>query len=355
MASPRGVWLDPKTGNSINMKFAGIGRDGFVAFVRRLEDSVLSDTVAKWDEERLLDEDSKEIERFSRIESVDDVASYAELHGPLFGQTFYSNGVCREPLDMWYQAVALMSLGFDLKAAFDSRDWMSLQDREVQFEAELACLNAKQQRGYQTERQITARADQPLYLSATSWFPNLPEEYGRFLLGDEGMKYGGWRRRSWQDPELIEKSFYIKAPKGIGVSDVSSLEARQTEEEGTPNLSACITLNSTSVEFELGRRRETARLRLQDFENEESEAGAELCRLMAEALISLHCEQITYRWVDHKYQPCFTERIRYLWFLYSIHFSKGVSAFCAQCGKPFFKTRSDKKYCSDTCRKNAHR
>lgn len=55
------------------------------------------------------------------------------------------------------------------------------------------------------------------------------------------------------------------------------------------------------------------------------------------------------------FRPIQLEKIRWLWYAFAVYMTKTQHAFCKHCGKPFMKSRPDKQYCNDKCRKAANR
>jgi hypothetical protein len=354
---PAGLCINPKT-NEPNTEFRGIEKDGRLLFVRSSDSTKYVKPDNHWKELRHFDADFHELLEFAGISSRTDIRSYAEAHGPLFGEMYIDGdgGIIREPEEMWLMASSLMNLALRLKAAYDQKNWLSLQASGLSFEAEIKGPSDQQRRDAEERKKVNVRGKRPVRFTAVAKIVGLPKDYKDLVLDGEEAEKGYWMAELWDPPALVRKRFDVDSlPDHDVLGEVKEERRGILKEESVSSLSASILMNDSGENLMASPALASIRFPLENVDGPAFDWGQALCRLMSEALISLHCRRVEFTWVGHKFWPVFPERIRYLWFLYHTHYAHEILDSCAYCGAPFVKTRADRKYCSDKCRKNANR
>lgn len=346
---PSGVMFNPKTSEITSHRFMGIDSENNLVFIpdRSIESVNQSiDTFHNYD--FLENQFDDELVALSE-ENEHAHMAFAKSHGPLFGTMFFENGVCKEPLSMWSIASTLVNLALNIKSAIDSGDWRTFDEKElVAFNFEQGA-NANGNGRYET------------FASANFRFKKeLPTEYADLTLGLD-CPGGIWTSHNFDPPGIVSKTWRpFKTPQ-IGLFDRTEQDRKETAYDEIPGLDVDIRLNPEIFELTLQDDkspfcRATERYALADLPKEMAdEFAGKLLRAMLESLISVHTRHIHHDWIGHQFRPVPLEKIRWLWYVFAVYMTKTQHAFCKHCGKPFMKSRPDKQYCSDKCRKAANR
>ncbi len=346
---PSGIMLDPKTSELNSYRFTGLDNESNLVFIPdRTVESVNQSLEGFYDNDFLENQFDDELVALSEPNQHACI-TFAEKHGPLFGAMFLENGICKEPLGMWLTASALLNLALNIKSAVDSGDWRSLDERKlIAFE-------------FEQHARVNGRGRYEVFASANFRFPNgLPAEYAELTLGDD-CSANIWASKNFDPSGIVSKIWRPFPTPQIGMFDQTEQDRRETAYDEIPGLDVDIRLNPGKFELMLQDGRSplsepTIRLALSDLPKEEAdELAVKLCRAILESLVSIHTRYVRHDWIGHQFRPVLPEKIRWLWYVFAIYMTKTQHAFCKHCGKPFMKTRSDKCYCDDKCRKNANR
>lgn len=352
--SPAGFGLNTKTGSLDNAEFDGITPNGNLIFREGDNAKAAEEQAAYWDDADFFDNDFDELISFSRMETVNDIELYAKQHGPLFGSRFAKDGVIREPVEMWLFAAQLMDLAMQFQAAFSTKNWEVLQNQFAAFEVEIL-LNDHQANRKDSGKQFILTDDQAFVAYAITRFSEIPKDYIALTLtpGKE-FENGIWKNIRCDGPGVEVHSWIARPIPGIGLFDQSLEDKIKTAEENHPNISSAVFANFGRLNtLDRGIQNRIIRTPLEQTPLDK-EMGYRLCRGMAETLISMHTRFVRFDWVRHEFRPIFFERIRYLWYLFGVYKDRKVLSFCINCGKPFLKTRKDKKHCNGQCRRGLY-
>lgn len=352
--SPAGYGLNTKTGSLDNVEFDGIAPNGNLIFREGDNAKASKEQAAHWDDTDFFDNDFDELISFSRIESINDIEYYAKQHGPLFGTLFADVGVLREPVEMWFFAAQLMDLAIRFQTAFSTKNWELLHNQLAAFEVEIL-LNDYQANLMEPGKQFVLTDDQAFVAYAITRFNEIPESYiALTLTPGEEFKNGVWRSTRYDEPGVEVHRWTARPIPEFGFFDQSLDDRIKTSEENHPNISSSVFINFSRMNtLDLSIQDRIIRTPL-DQTPLGKEMGYRLCRGMVETLISMHTRFVRFDWVRHEFRPIFFERIRYLWYLFGVYKDRKALSFCVNCGKPFLKTRKDKKYCSEKCRKQSY-
>lgn len=353
---PQGFSLNPKTGEIRNVKFSHIENGVDVVFVGTSDASEVSDLAKVWKDVRQFDEDCDALVELASVDRLGGIEEYARKHGPLFGQTFAGQGVIKEPVGMWYAAIALLSSGLSLKAACDTGRWLNLQDEIASFELEIKGLSDYQKRQCKLKNELLLRDNQPYLARAIMRFRQIPDDYWRSLLSPQEHFRGMWVSKRWDGSVVRTKVLTTKPQPLIGVFDKTPEDFLQTQiDQSHPTLEVVLPINHAGEESTVPPDLDSIFIPLEQFGGVANGWGVELCRMLLESLISLHCRSVHYDWMERNFSPMFFERLRHLWFLLSILLDRQPMDFCSVCGTPFPMTRENRKYCSRKCGKKAMR
>lgn len=169
-----------------------------------------------------------------------------------------------------------------------------------------------------------------------------------------------WSSKNFDPPGIASKIWHPSPTPEIGIFDRTEQDRKETAYDSMPVLDVCIWVNPTDCELKLEDEgafsKPTVRLGLSDLPKDKADEFARmLCKAILESLISIHTRSIHHDWVGHQFRPIQLEKIRWLWYVFAVYMMKTQHAFCKHCGRPFMKSRPDKQYCNDKCRKAANR
>lgn len=348
-----GLTVDFKTGAIDNLVFGGSDSDGNLVFIRDNDQQHLIERTDDWLDKVYLDNAADLLRRFSRMSTQDEAEGLAGELGPLFGSHYCHDGVCREPLDMWRAAAKFFEGAFSIRARLDSHDWGDLLDKS--FEAELL-LSDEQQKELASGKGVEWGGQQELIASWKLLFPSMPDDYRWLTLNSASeIDAGSWQDTRWDGPEAQEIKLWQTRPgEELSRFDETEKDREESRYESSPQVATAIHLNPRHHSYRAGVEPVTLRVGLGTVAIGE-ELAEKLCRNMLETLISIHTRQVRYSWMGHQFRPIFLERIRCMWFIFAIYLGQGTLAYCAHCGRPFWRNRTDKKYCSAACRSAANK
>lgn len=349
---PSGMAVDPKSGEARNYVFQEVDKDQNMVFARSNEAAPIMASVPIWKELDQFEDEYDDLVVFSEIDSTNGFEAYAREHGPLFGAYYEREGITKEPIEMWEFARQLMAHAMNLKAARDTGRWRELQDKTVAFECDIV-LDVAQKKRVQANKEFTVKHNQPLVVWATTRTVLPPEEYVQLTLNQtDEYAAGAWVSRKWDDPGIEYKAWIPRPQPQIGMFDTTEKDRAETLlEVSTASIDAAIFLNHEAQGIVPPDPSMFARVPLECLPSIADEVGPKLCNLLCETLISMHTRHVNFDWIGHEYRPLFTERIRYMWYLFAIYKDKAALSFCKHCGKPFIKHKADRLYCSDACKR----
>ena len=345
---PSGVMFNPKTSEMSSYRLVGLDSKANLVFAPdRSVKSTNRSLEVFFDNDFLENQFDDELLALSEP-SPHTCIEFAKDHGPLFGATFVENGICKEPLEMWITASFLVNLALNIKSAMDSGDWRTLDKKK------LVAFNFEQyfHSGKSEKCEVLANAN--------FRFPKgLPDQYSKLTLGND-CPNGIWVSKNFDPPGIVLKVWRPFATPQIGLFDRTDQDRRETAYDSVPGLDVTIRLNPQQHELMLKDEGvlpgKAIRSKLSDLPKDKAdELAVKLCRAMLESLISIHTRDIRYDWIGHQFRPVPLEKIRWLWYVFAVYMTKTQHAFCKHCGRPFMKSRPDKQYCNDKCRKAANR
>lgn len=355
--------LNPKTAEIINVEFDGFEDGEFVRFRKTSDDAKAQELSAIWEDLEYYPEDFDELSELAEISDIRAIENFALKHGPLFGSTFNDHGILREPIDMWYEAASYMDLGIRLQAASENEkhppekgEWRRLHGNQVCFEVEYSMLDRMQEKSALQNGFFVTHDNQLITYSAKTIPSRISPGYRDFILDKTAEGLWSWNEEKRDGSVIVSKRFVVGYRPEMGMDNKTLQDWIETRyDEKHPALEVGVVFNSLKERnrpFDPGCRP----LRISLTEDKlADEMGPKLCRLMSEALVSLHCRNMHYGWQKHEFKPIFCEHIRYLWHMFAIYKDHALLGFCAHDGRPFMKTRPNQKYCSERCKKNAHR
>ena len=345
---PSGVMFNPKTSEISSHRFIGLDSENNLVFSPDRSLESVNQSLNEFDNSDFLENQfDDELAELSELNQYA-CEKFAKKHGPLFGTMYFENGICKEPLDMWLAASALVNLALNIKSAMDSGNWRVLDEKKlVAFNFE-RCVRANE------------RGEYEVLADANFRFPNgLPVDYAKLTLGNN-LPTRIWSSKNFDPPGIVSKIWRPFSTPEIGIFDRTEQDRKETAYDSMPGLDVCIWVNPTDCELRLEDEgtfsKPTVRLGLSDLpEDKADEFARMLCRAILESLISIHTRSIHHDWVGHQFRPIQLEKIRWLWYVFAVYMTKTQHAFCKHCGKPFMKSRPDKQYCNEKCRKAANR
>lgn len=357
-SGPRGIAIDPASGEMANFSYVGISDDNLV-FRRVSGSSYGIASPPEWTDPSKYRNDIEDVLEFSRISTLNEVEGYAAAHGPLFGPRFSSNGISREPVEAWFFAAWVMSLAFEFAAAASKPGgWRILHsNKRVGFDFELV-PSPRDKKRLATGKAIGYDASRSCWSVRASckFTRNIPDIYQWFVLGDQ-YDSGIWTSRKFDGTAEEWREFQARRIGEWAAFDETDQDRRESLFEMLPGISAGIVFNDT-VDGTLGESGRqvpvTIRQPLEEHPELAEELGGKLCRLLYETLVSAHVRNVTYGWISHEFGPIFEEHLRRMWYTVSTYADKKCIAFCQHCGAPYIRaTNRPRKYCSTSCNKAA--